>query len=158
MTEKITIEQLTDVYQLTKGDYAAIIHGNDNLLKEIESLFGNAELPQKGQEHPREGTVNFHNEDNAIKAPPEPQQQVPVSKHGVTRTKVHALLDEGVSIADIAEKLGLTEAAIIYHEKSYVKKESVDEDPDADFRPMLNGVIDTSTGYDGSKLNEVDYD
>ena len=51
-------------------------------------------------------------------------------------------------------KLGLTEAAIIYHEKSYVKKDAQNEmeDPDADFKPMLTGVIDTSTKYDGNDI------
>ena len=68
------------------------------------------------------------------------------------------LLDEGFSISEIAEKLGLTEAAISYHEKSYVPKDVQDEieDPDADFKPMLSGVIDTSTKYDGNDIGGVD--
>ena len=39
--------------------------------------------------------------------------------------------------------------------QGFLKCETDDYDPDADFRPMLQGVIDTRTGYDGNKIEET---
>ena len=131
------------------------------MVRRVKALFGvtdvsrpKPKMVQKGQDTPREPPGYYHKEDSKI----EKKLAVPVAKPGITRSKVYALLDEGVSIADIAEKLGLTEAAIIYHEKSYVRKDARDgiEDPDADFKPMLTNVIDTSTKYDGNDIGGVD--
>ncbi len=36
--------------------------------------------------------------------------------------------------------------------QGFVKRETDDYDPDADFRPILQGVIDTRTAYDGNKI------
>ena len=152
---KITIEQLTEVYKITCGDTEGMIYGTENLLKEIQSLLN---VSQKVQNTSTELPTSFFNTENNIITPPEKKLAVPVAKPGVTRGKVWNLLDDGYSISEIAEKLGLTESAIAYHEKSYVPKNVQEEieDPDADLRPLITKYQNTGTNYDGGSIDEVD--
>ena len=164
MTEKITIESKTEGYIITKENDQYAVSSTDMMVRRVKALFGvtdvsrpKPKMVQKGQDTPREPPGYYQKKYDYIKASIEKKLAVPVAKPGITRGKVWNMLDDGYSISEIAEKLGLTEAAISYHEKSYVPKDVQDEieDPDADFRPMLIGVIDTSTNYD-SKLDGVE--
>ena len=122
---KITIESKTEGYIITKENDQYAVSSTDMMVRRVKALFGvtdvsrpkapKPKMVQKGQDPP----TSFFNNDNNIIIPTEKKLAVPVAKPGITRGKVWNLLDEGVSIADIAEKLGLTEAAFSFYGKVY---------------------------------------